>query len=107
MSNEISNDNLILIAGITGTGKSASLMSLRNDSGVAYANCEASKKLPFKHKFKEEVVTDPMTIFDIFEEAEEEDVMSFSLPTALEDDRDKSANRVLHVKRMKRMKRRR
>lgn len=73
MSNEISNDNLILISGITGTGKSASLMSLRNDSGVAYANCEASKKLPFKHKFKEEVVTDPMTIFDIFEKVEEDD----------------------------------
>ena len=73
MSNEVSNDNLILISGITGTGKSASLMSLRNDSGFAYANCEASKKLPFKHKFKEEVVTDPMTIFDIFEEAEEDD----------------------------------
>ena len=73
MSNEVSNDNLILISGITGTGKSASLMSLRNDSGIKYANCEASKKLPFKHKFKEEVVTDPMTIFDIFEEAEEDD----------------------------------
>lgn len=73
MSNEISNDNLILISGITGTGKSASLMSLRNDSGIVYANCEASKKLPFKHKFKEVVVTDPMTIFDIFEEAEEDD----------------------------------
>ena len=71
MSNEVSNDNLILISGITGTGKSASLMSLRNDSGIVYANCEASKKLPFKHKFKEVVVTDPMTIFDIFEEAEE------------------------------------
>ena len=73
MSNEVSNDNLILISGITGTGKSASLMSLRNDSGIVYANCEAGKKLPFKHKFKEVVVTDPMIIFDIFQEAEEDD----------------------------------
>ena len=35
------NDNLVLIGGWSGAGKSASLMNLQNQEGVLYLNCEA------------------------------------------------------------------
>ena len=43
------NDHLILISGKSKTGKSSSLESLKDDTGVIYLNCENGKKLPFKH----------------------------------------------------------
>lgn len=64
------NDNLVLIAGKSSTGKSASLMGLENPEGVMYLNCESGKKLPFKTKFKQFVITDPLQIFEAFEAAE-------------------------------------
>lgn len=67
----MSDKNLICIQGLSGTGKSASLRSLRNQDRVLYINCEAGKKLPFRHKFEEIVLTDPDELFDIIEEAEE------------------------------------
>jgi hypothetical protein len=66
------NDNLILIVGKSATGKSASLMGLENPQGVWYANCEAGKKLPFKSKFKEFVITDPYQLYELFTAAETE-----------------------------------
>jgi hypothetical protein len=67
MSQQQVNDNLILVGGKSATGKSASLMGLKNPEGVAYANCEAGKKLPFKSKFKEFVITDPLQMFELFD----------------------------------------
>ena len=64
------NDNLVLICGKSSTGKSASLMGLENPEGVMYLNCEAGKKLPFKAKFKQYVITDPLQVFEAFEAAE-------------------------------------
>lgn len=64
------NDNLVLICGPSGGGKSASLRNLRNPEGVIYLNCEAGKKLPFPSKFKQVKVTDPKVVFQAFEEAE-------------------------------------
>ena len=64
------NDNLVLIAGKSSTGKSTSLMGLENPEGVMYLNCEAGKKLPFKAKFKQYVITDPLQVFEAFEAAE-------------------------------------
>lgn len=64
------NDNLVLIAGKSSTGKSASLMGLENPEGVMYLNCESGKKLPFKTKFKQYVIVDPLQIFEAFEAAE-------------------------------------
>lgn len=64
------NDHLVLLVGKSATGKSASLMQLNNPEGVAYANCEAGKKLPFKSKFKEFTITDPYQIPELFEWAE-------------------------------------
>lgn len=64
------NDNLLLVCGKAATGKSVSLMGLKNPSGVMYLNCEAGKKLPFKSGFKEFVITDPLQINEAFEAAE-------------------------------------
>ena len=53
------NTQLVLIAGKTSTGKSASLMGLNNPERVAYMNCENNKRLPFPAKFMPANVTDP------------------------------------------------
>ena len=63
------NDHLILIAGASATGKSASLIGLANPEGVIYLRCEP-KKLPFKTTFKEFVVTDTQQVYQAFAEAE-------------------------------------
>lgn len=64
------NDHLILISGKSATGKSASLMAMDNPEGIIYLNCENGKKLPFKTKFKELVITDPAMVYQAFAEAE-------------------------------------
>jgi hypothetical protein len=64
------NDHLILVSGKSATGKSASLMGMLNQEGVMYLNCENGKKLPFKTKFKEFTITDPMQVYQAFAEAE-------------------------------------
>lgn len=65
------NDNLILLGGKSSTGKSLSLMYLKNPEGVMYLNCEAGKKLPFKAEFKQFTITDPLQINEAFDAAEE------------------------------------
>lgn len=67
------NDHLVMICGKSATGKSAALMGLKNPEGVAYANCEAGKKLPFKAKFKEFVITDPLQVYELFDWAEKQE----------------------------------
>jgi hypothetical protein len=64
------NDRVLLLVGKSATGKSASLMYLDNPEGVAYLNCEAGKKLPFKSKFKELTITDPLDVLQAFTEVE-------------------------------------
>lgn len=65
------NDHLALICGVSATGKSMSLMNLKN---VLYANCESGKKLPFKTKdsnYKEVTITDPYQVYEVFDHANE------------------------------------
>ena len=64
------NDNLVLLVGKSATGKSASLAQLKNPEGVMYLNCEAGKKLPFRSKFKEFTITDPLQVYEAFDHAE-------------------------------------
>lgn len=64
------NDHLVLLCGKSATGKSASLMNLDNPEGVMYLNCEAGKKLPFKSKFKQFTIVDPLQINEAFDAAE-------------------------------------
>ena len=56
------NDQLVLICGTSGSGKSASLRNLKDHPGVGYFNCESGKKLPFQNKFGTVVVTDPLIV---------------------------------------------
>ena len=69
MTNHV-NDHLVLLCGKSATGKSASLMGLENQEGVLYLNCEAGKKLPFKAKFIQKTVTDPLQVYEAFDWAE-------------------------------------
>lgn len=64
------NDHLVLICGKSATGKSTSLMGLKDPEGVMYLNCESGKRLTFKSKFKEFVCTDPLQIYEGFSAAE-------------------------------------
>lgn len=67
------NDHLVLLCGKSATGKSASLMGLENPEGVMYLNCEAGKRLPFRAKFKQFTITDPLQIYEAFDAAEGRD----------------------------------
>jgi hypothetical protein len=64
------NNNLVLICGTSGGGKSASLRNIPDPEGVIYLNCESGKLLPFQSKFKTLVITDPMDVYQAFTEAE-------------------------------------
>ena len=56
------NDHLLLISGKSSTGKSASLMDLKDAPGVMYLNCENNKKLPFRSKFENYNIVDPLQV---------------------------------------------
>lgn len=71
MQQESVNDHLVLLAGKSAAGKSASLMGLVNQPGVMYMNCESGKRLPFRSKFKEFTITDPLQVHEGFAAAEE------------------------------------
>ena len=64
------NDHLVLLCGKSATGKSASLMGIKDPEGVLYLNCEAGKRLPFRAKFVQKTVTDPLQINEAFDWAE-------------------------------------
>jgi len=64
------NDHLVLLCGKSATGKSASLMGIQNPEGVLYLNCESGKRLPFKTKFIQKTITDPLQVNEGFDWAE-------------------------------------
>lgn len=63
------NDQLILVSGFSGAGKSASLRNIRNQEDWLYLNCESGKRLPFANKFDKYVITDPMQVMEAFDYA--------------------------------------
>jgi len=63
------NDQLVLIVGYSGTGKSASLRNIRNQESWMYLNTEAGKKLPFQNTFKTFRISDPYQIYEGFDHA--------------------------------------
>jgi hypothetical protein len=65
------NKRLVLIAGKSAAGKSASLRNLKNPEGVLFLNCEAGKDLPMQAKFRKLTVTDPYQVWDAFDKAEQ------------------------------------
>lgn len=67
------NDHLVLLCGKSTTGKSTSLKDLRNPEGVLYLNAENGKRLPFKAKFIQKTITDPLQVYEAFDWAETQD----------------------------------
>ena len=65
---EVYNDHLVLIGGLSGAGKSASLRNIRNQERWVYTCSEAGKRLPFKNSFTQVNITDPMEVMDIFDD---------------------------------------
>lgn len=63
------NNQLVLIAGLSAGGKTASLRNLPNQEKWLYINCEAGKRPSFKNKFFSVTVTDPLQVFEAFEYA--------------------------------------
>lgn len=61
------NPQLVLICGYSGTGKSASLRNIKDQSDWFYLNTEAGKRLPFKNKFKDLRIEDPLQIYEAFQ----------------------------------------
>lgn len=66
---ESDKDQLLLIAGESGTGKSMSLRNLPQERTM-YLRAEP-KRLPFKHKFEELKITDPFQVHAAIAEAED------------------------------------
>lgn len=67
------NNNLVLLCGKSATGKSASLVDIKNPEGVMYLNCENNKKLPFNSKFQEYTITDPTDVPDAIDSVQDND----------------------------------
>lgn len=64
------SEQLVLIEGVSASGKSLSLQHLRNPEGVIYLNCE-NKRLPFKPgKLECYNITDPFQVYEGIEYAE-------------------------------------
>jgi hypothetical protein len=64
------NDHLVLVGGESASGKSASLMNLKNPERWMYLNTESGKRLPFRSKMQQYTITDPYQIYEAFEHAE-------------------------------------
>lgn len=63
------NDQMVLVGGVSGAGKSAALRNIRNQERWIYFNAEAGKRLPFRNKFINVRLTDPYEIYGYIEEA--------------------------------------
>lgn len=61
---EGTNDQLVLISGLSTTGKSTALRNIRNQDRWVYMNTEAGKRLPFKNKFIQARISDPYQVPD-------------------------------------------
>lgn len=54
------NNQLVLICGLSASGKSASLRNIRDQDSWLYANTESGKRLPFRNNFVTVNVSDPI-----------------------------------------------
>ncbi|ESX17528.1 hypothetical protein X766_15785 [Mesorhizobium sp. LSJC255A00] len=63
------NDQLVLVSGFSGTGKSAALRNIRNQERWLYNNTEAGKRLPFANKFLNKRIADPYEVLGFFDQA--------------------------------------
>lgn len=63
------NNQMILIGGVSGKGKSAALRNIRNQSKWMYINTEAGKRLPFKNSFMNVRIDEPYQIHGYVDDA--------------------------------------
>lgn len=65
------NNNIILVSGSSGTGKSMCLRNLEDPEGVLYLNCESNKGLPFQRGslFKSKTIQDPYKVYNYLNQA--------------------------------------
>jgi len=56
-------------------------MNITNPEGVMYLNCENNKRLPFKSKFQEFKILDPLQIYEAFDHAETTDCHTIVVDT--------------------------
>lgn len=64
---EETNDQMALIGGMSGTGKSASLRDIPEQEKWFYLNTEAGKRLPFKNNYQTFRIEDPYQVHEAFE----------------------------------------
>lgn len=60
-----------LISGPSSTGKSASLLNVRDQTHMMYLNCETGKELPFPSNFREFIITEPAQVIEALDVAYE------------------------------------
>lgn len=63
------NTQLVLISGMSATGKSASLRNIENQEKWYYLSVEAGKQLPFKNSFNSYKIEDPYQVYEAFDHA--------------------------------------
>lgn len=63
------NDQMVLIGGVSGAGKSAALRNIRNQERWIYLNCEAGKRLPFRNSFINVRISDPWEVHQYVQDA--------------------------------------
>lgn len=65
------NEQLVLVGGLSASGKSASLRNIRNQNKWLYLNTEAGKRLPFRNQFQTFLIEDPWQVHEAFDHAKE------------------------------------
>lgn len=66
------NDQLVLVCGLSGSGKSASLRNLKNQVKWYYLNTEAGKRLPFRNQFQNLRVEFFDQVYEAFDHAKDD-----------------------------------
>lgn len=61
------NHQLVMVCGESGSGKSASLMNIREQPRWLYLNCEAGKRLPFRNQFQIFNIQNPYDVHEGFD----------------------------------------
>lgn len=66
------NNKLLLICGVSGTGKSFSLKNIPDQKNWWYLNTEAGKALPYRNAFQSYVITDPYEVIGALEQGKDD-----------------------------------